>query len=83
MMVRPPLPVARSGHSRSHSRKPAPVATAADVKLACDQMKASTSLAELGELWGQIPRHVRAVSAVSAFKDAWKASLTPRPRPSL
>jgi len=58
-------------------RKPAAVATAADVKLACDQMKASTSLAELGELWGQIPRHVRAVSAVSAFKDAWKASLTP------
>jgi len=60
-------------------QKPAPVATAADVKLACDQMKASTSLAELGELWGQIPRHVRAVSAVSAFKDAWKASLTPPP----
>lgn len=59
----------------------APVAAAAEVKLACDQMKASTSLAELGELWGQMPKHVRAVPAVSAFKDAWKASLTPAPEP--
>jgi len=60
-------------------QKPAPVATAADVKLACDQMKASTSLNDLGELWGQMPKHIRAVPAVSAFKDAWKASLTPAP----
>ena len=64
---------------QTQAARPAPIASPADVKLACDQMKSSTSLDELGELWGQIPRHVRAVPAVNAFKDAWKASLTPTP----